>query len=141
MPAYQVAAGIPPSTNPGGRKRRGRPDVAGDTDPQSGYAVRVDGQNLVIGGTSAVAPLRAGLVALTNQKLGKPVGFLNVPLYASPTGKPSMRDIPSGNNGVCKAQAGWDACTGLGVPDGRKPIAALGTVNGQATILNFGLAT
>ncbi len=51
------------------------PDVAGDADPSTGYQVRVNGQNQVIGGTSAVAPLWAGLVALMNQQLGKPVGI------------------------------------------------------------------
>lgn len=127
VPAYQAGAGIPPSANPGGRRGRGVPDVAGDADPQSGYAVRVDGQNFVIGGTSAVAPLWAGLIALANQKLGKPVGFLNTALYTSPKVKATMRDIVLGNNGAYKAQVGWDACTGLGVPDGQKLIAALKT--------------
>lgn len=125
VPAYQAAANIPASANPGGRKGRGLPDVAGDADPQSGYAVRVDGKNFTIGGTSAVAPLWAGLVALANQKLGKPVGFLNPTLYTSTKVKATMRDITSGNNGAYKAQVGWDACTGLGVPDGQKLIAAL----------------
>ena len=37
---------------------RGVPDVSGDADPVTGYEVRVDGQNTVYGGTSAVAPLR-----------------------------------------------------------------------------------
>jgi kumamolisin len=125
VPSYQSTAGIPVSANPGGRKGRGLPDVAGDADPQSGYTVRVDGQNLVIGGTSAVAPLWAGLIALANQKLGKPVGFLNPLLYTSAKVKATMRDITSGNNGAYKAKVGWDACTGFGSPDGAKLIAAL----------------
>ncbi len=125
VPGYQAAAKIPPSVNAGGRRGRGVPDVAGDADPQSGYQVRVDGKNLVIGGTSAVAPLWAGLVALANQKLGKPAGFLNTALYTSPKVKAALRDITSGNNGAYKAGPGWDACTGLGVPDGQKLVAAL----------------
>jgi kumamolisin len=125
VPAYQASSNIPPSANPGGRRGRGSPDVAGDADPQSGYAVRVDGQKLVIGGTSAVAPLWAGLIALANQKLGKPVGFLNPVLYTSAKVRATMRDITSGNNGAYRAQVGWDACTGLGVPQGQKLIAAL----------------
>jgi kumamolisin len=125
LPAYQSSAGVPPSANPGGRKGRGLPDVSGDADPQSGYQVRVDGQDLVIGGTSAVAPLWAGLVALANQKLGKPLGFLNPLLYSSAKVRATMRDITSGNNGAYQAKAGWDACTGLGSPDGAKLIAAL----------------
>ena len=125
VPSYQASARIPPSANAGGHKGRGLPDVAGNADPQSGYAVRVDGQNLVIGGTSAVAPLWAGLIALLNQKLGKPVGFLNPLLYTSAKVKASLRDITSGDNGAYQAGPGWDACTGLGVPDGQKLLTAL----------------
>ena len=80
--------------------------------------MRVDGQNLVIGGTSAVAPLWAGLIALLNQKLGQPVGFLNPLLYGSLAGKGAFHDITSGNNGSYSAEPGWDACTGWGSPDG-----------------------
>ena len=76
-PAYQSAAGVPPSANKNHTKGRGVPDLAGDADPATGYVVRVDGQELVFGGTSAVAPLWAGLTALLNQKLGQRVGFLN----------------------------------------------------------------
>ena len=119
-PAYQGSVQIPP---PGGR---GVPDVAGDADPVSGYAVRVDGQNLVFGGTSAVAPLWAGLTALLNQKLGKPVGFLNPLIYGSLSGKGLFNDVTSGSNGAFTAAPGWDACTGWGSPNGAKLLAALG---------------
>ena len=81
---------------------------------------------MVIGGTSAVAPLWAGLVALLNQKLGKPVGFLNPLLYGSLAGKGRFRDITSGNNGSYAAGPGWDACTGWGSPIGSKLLAGLG---------------
>jgi len=125
-PAYQAHANLPPSANPGAKPGRGVPDIAGDADPVTGYQVRVDGQNTVIGGTSAVAPLWAGLVALWNQSLGKPVGFLNPWLYAtaeSTTG--AVHDITSGNNGAYHARPGWDACTGLGTADGAKLQGAL----------------
>ena len=98
VPGYQSATGIPVSANPGGHKGRGVPDVAGDADPATGYVVRVDGQEFVIGGTSAVAPLWAGLIALLNQKLGHPVGFLNPLIYGSLVGMGAFRDITSGNN-------------------------------------------
>ena len=100
--------------------------MAGDADPATGYAVRVDGQDFVIGGTSAVAPLWAGLVALLNQKLGHRVGFLNPLLYGPVAGTGSLRDITSGNNGGYTAKAGWDPCTGLGTPVGTKLLKALG---------------
>lgn len=125
LPAYQAKAGVPAGA--GGKTGRGVPDVAGDADPATGYEVRVDGQNFVIGGTSAVAPLWAGLVALMNQKLGHPVGFLNPLLYGSLHGKGVTHDITSGNNGSYSAKAGWDACTGWGSPDGAKLLKALGT--------------
>jgi kumamolisin len=122
-PAYQASAALPPSANPGGRVGRGVPDVAGDASPVSGYQVLVDGQRMVIGGTSAVAPLLAALVAQLNEQLKKPVGFLNPLLYAAPSSV--FRDITSGGNGAYAARPGWDACTGLGRPDGAALLAAL----------------
>jgi kumamolisin len=130
LPAYQKSANVPPIA--GGKKTgRGVPDVAGDADPNSGYRVRVDGQSMVIGGTSAVAPLWAGLVARMNQKLGKPVGYLNPILYGSLAGSGAFRDVVSGNNGSYAAGKGWDACTGWGSPVGTKLLAALGTTSGK----------
>lgn len=123
LPAYQAKAQVPGGS--GGKAGRGVPDVAGDADPATGYEVRVDGQSFVIGGTSAVAPLWAGLVALVNQGLGRPVGFLNPLLYGSLAGKGLMNDITVGNNGAFKAKAGWDACTGWGSPRGAALLKAL----------------
>ena len=125
-PAWQASANLPPSANPGAKPGRGVPDVAGDADPVTGYQVRVDGQNTVIGGTSAVAPLWAGLVALLNQSLGKPVGFLNPWLYTKAESiAGAIHDITSGNNGAYQARVGWSACTGWGSPDGAKIQVAL----------------
>ncbi|MEO8767138.1 MAG: S53 family peptidase [Nitrosospira sp.] len=126
IPAYQSKTGVPPSANPGGNVGRGVPDVAGDADPATGYQVRVDGQDLVIGGTSAVAPLWAGLIALLNQMLGHPAGFINPLLYGSIVGTGSFQDITSGSNGAYSARSGWDACTGWGSPNGMKLVDALG---------------
>jgi kumamolisin len=89
--------------------------VAGNADPQTGYDIRVDGTASVIGGTSAVAPLWAALLARLNQLSGKPAGLVNPKLYQAPG---TLRDITSGNNGDFAAAAGWDACTGLGSPNG-----------------------
>jgi len=107
---------------------RGVPDVSGDADPETGYAVRIDGTDTVIGGTSAVAPLWAGLIARINAATGKPVGFINSRLYASPT---AFRDITRGNNGDFAATPGWDACTGLGSPDGVQIEAVLRSTAGS----------
>jgi kumamolisin len=100
---------------------RGVPDVSGDADPETGYAVRVDGADTVIGGTSAVAPLWAALIARINASSGKPAGFVNPLLYANAA---ALRDVTSGNNGDFAAAVGWDACSGLGSPSG-KALAAL----------------
>ena len=95
------------------------PDVAGDADPNSGYRVVVDGQAQVIGGTSAVAPLWAGLFALINQAAGRPSGQPHAVFYANPG---AFRDTTSGDNKSNRigynAAKGWDACTGLGSPKG-----------------------
>jgi kumamolisin len=125
LPDWQSGAKVPPSINPERQVGRGVPDVSGNADPQTGYLVRVDGKQLTIGGTSAVAPLWAGLIALANQRLGKPTGYLNPLLYGLPTTADDLHDIRSGDNGAYSAGPGWDACTGLGTPDGTKLAALL----------------
>ncbi|HVN03144.1 MAG TPA: S53 family peptidase [Bryobacteraceae bacterium] len=124
LPSYQTSAGVPVSVNASRFAGRGVPDVAGDADPATGYEITVDGQSIVVGGTSAVAPLWAALVALLNQQLGKPVGFLNPQIYA-PAAQSGFRDITSGNNGAYSAASGWDACTGWGSPIGTALLAFL----------------
>ncbi len=125
VPDYQQNAGIPPSANSSKNVGRGVPDVAANADPATGYVVRVDGEDAVVGGTSAVAPLWAGLVALLNQSIGKPVGFLNPTLYGLDPQSGVFRDITEGNNGAYSAGPGWDACSGLGVAFGTKLLEAL----------------
>jgi len=122
LPSYQQTAKVPKAPN--GFVGRGVPDVAGDADPETGYNVVVDGQQTVIGGTSAVAPLWAGLLALINQSLGKNVGYVN-PLLYSANAQETFHDVTSGTNGDYSAGAGWDACTGLGTPDGAALVTAL----------------
>jgi kumamolisin len=131
LPSYQSSAGVPPSANPGGHVGRGVPDVAGDADPTTGYNTLVDGQSGVIGGTSAVAPLWAALIALINESIGKPVGFVNPSLYQNSSGGQDFNDITSGNNGAYSAGTGWDACTGLGSPIGTGVAVVLGATPEQ----------
>ncbi len=127
LPSYQQNAGVPalPTNQFVGR---GVPDVAGNADPTTGYDILVDGSSEVVGGTSAVAPLWAALIALLNQKLGKNLGFVNPTLYS--LGSAVFNDITSGNNddgglGYYSAGPGWDACTGLGSPNGAALLSAL----------------
>jgi len=122
IPAWQKASGVPPQPNTH-FAGRGVPDVAGDADPLTGYLTRVDGQDGVIGGTSAVAPLWAGLIALLNQQLGRRLGFVNLLLYQK--GASAFHDVTKGNNGHYDAGKGWDACTGLGSPNGAALAKAL----------------
>ena len=122
LPSWQVNAHVPASSTATGG--RGVPDVAGDSDPATGYQIRVDGQTFVIGGTSAVAPLWAGLVAVANQQLGTKVGYLQPAIYAAKAAS-AFNDITLGNNGAFKAGPGWDACTGLGTPITNKLIPLL----------------
>jgi kumamolisin len=119
LPAWQATAGVPAA--PAGGTGRGVPDVAGDADPNTGYQVLVDGQQEIIGGTSAVAPLWAALAARLTQSLGSSLGLVQTALYAGiEPGTPvaGLRDITVGNNGAYSAGPGWDACSGLGVPIG-----------------------
>ena len=126
LPSWQSGAGVPPSANPTHNVGRGVPDVAGDADPTTGYVTRVDGQPDVIGGTSAVAPLWAALIALINESIGKPAGFINPLLYQNAGKVADFNDITSGNNGAYSAGPGWDACTGLGSPVGSQVAAVFG---------------
>ena len=130
LPSWQANAGVPvsasgTSTTPG----RGVPDVAGNADPVTGYLVVVDGQQpQPIGGTSAVAPLWAGLIARLAQATGKRFGLLQPLIYAGVTpgtAAPGFNDIVDGNNGAYKAGPGWDACTGLGSPNGQALLTRL----------------
>ncbi|MCW3477487.1 S53 family peptidase [Limobrevibacterium gyesilva] len=120
VPAFQQGVNLPASVNDG-QHRRGVPDVAADADRDSGYLIVLNGQTLPIGGTSGVAPLWAGLTALINQAAPAPVGFFLPKLYQNPQ---ALRNITQGNNRPVNsnlgytAGAGWDACTGLGVPIG-----------------------
>jgi kumamolisin len=97
--------------------------VAANADPESGYQIRADGEDLVVGGTSAVAPLYAALTALAIARGGSPLGFINPRLYS--LGAAAFRDITSGNNGAYQAAAGWDPCTGLGSPKAAAVISSL----------------
>lgn len=117
LPAWQTGEGVPLSANPGSKVGRGVPDVSADADPETGYRILVDGQQIPVGGTSAVAPLWSGLLTLINQSIGKPVGYVNPVLYSS-TSRTGFSDVVKGTNGAYTACPGWDACTGWGSPIG-----------------------
>jgi kumamolisin len=125
VPDFQKDVKMPADANkPPGKAGRGVPDVAGNADPYTGYKVRVGGDDQVIGGTSAVAPLYSALTLRLNGALGHPVGYLNPILYKNGTGK-VFHDISSGNNNGYNAGPGWDATTGWGTIEGAELLKAL----------------
>lgn len=153
-PSYQKAAGLDPqSVNPGEKTGRGVPDVSAAADPKTGYIIRVNQEYKVAGGTSAAAPLWAGLIALINEKLKRRTGFLNPFLYkthwpdtskntakntVTHTVKHTFNSVKQGNNSILgvpgySAAQGWNACTGWGSPNGENLLEALENYNPSAT--------
>lgn len=149
VPPWQTGINKQPSVNPGHATGRGIPDIAGNASPYSGYYLFMYGQStqtLLItagagagsaygaeGGTSAVAPLYAGLVALLNAALGQPVGYLNPTLYKL-AGSAVFNQVVTGDNAYngapgYKAGPGWNACTGLGSLNGMALLQALHQVS------------
>jgi kumamolisin len=125
VPSWQERAGVPDSVNKGAGPGRGVPDVAGNADPDTGWLVGDGVRDRPFGGTSAVAPLWAALVAQLNQHLGSRAGFLN-PLLYEQLDRAVFNDVSKGTNGAYRARRGrWDACTGHGTPRGRALLDAL----------------
>lgn len=123
MPLWQIGA---PEVVSGGRMV---PDVAANADPDTGYEIVVGGQWQVVGGTSAVAPLYAGLFAAFGGLTvgGVRDGQIGSVLWGN---RACFVDITEGDNGEYKAEVGPDPCTGLGVPNG----AALARLFGVAPV-------
>jgi len=109
---------VPRSVNPPRRNGRGVPDVAANASPETGYRIPIGARGRVVGGTSAVSPLWAGLVARLNEAVGSSIGYINPLLYQRAAPRGCFRDVTDGNNGAYAAAAGWDACSGLGVAIG-----------------------
>lgn len=123
-PPWQTGHGVP--TRPDGFVGRGIPDVSAVADPTTHIDVFAGGQWGPASGTSAAAPLWAGLIARLNESLGTRVGYLNPLLYRLALAQPSITlDVIKGSNGAYVAGPGWDACSGVGSPDGKKLLAAL----------------
>ena len=121
-PDWQATAKVKLKTE---KRGRGVPDVSAKADIESGYSMRIAGQDITMGGTSAAAPMWAGLIARMNQKLGCRIGYLTPLLYQKNFSE-SFTDITKGRNGThFKAGPGWDPCTGWGTPNGKKLFAAL----------------
>ena len=116
IPSYQLGVNVP------GGKYRGVPDVAGNSDPATGWIIMIGGQFRPVGGTSAAAAMWSALIVCLSEILKNNVGFINPALYSL---EGWSRDVLSGNNGTYAARAGYDCCTGLGVPVGVKLLSLL----------------
>lgn len=129
-PAYQDGIDIPGTTQLSSTAFLGRlvPDIASDANPDTGVQVYLDdaqGEGLaVIGGTSAAAPVQAGMLAATLSSLDCPEGLgdIHAQLYANPA---DFTEITSGNNHYFQAGPGYNEVTGLGSPDWAKLAGAL----------------
>jgi kumamolisin len=120
-----------PTGSPASLTVRGVPDIAGNADPASGYSFYYSASNTFIsgvGGTSAVCPLMAGLIARLVQLSGTRIGYANPFFYANPA---AFYDVTSGENAAYvngyTCTTGWDAVTGLGVPIGTSLYKILNT--------------
>ncbi|WP_223632979.1 protease pro-enzyme activation domain-containing protein [Corallococcus sp. EGB] len=137
LPLYQQGMGVPDLVRSSWKNGafdvsrstgRGVPDVAANADLHTGYQIVFKGQQGVAAGTSAAAPMWAALIVRLNEALGERVGFLNPRLYTLVTeGEAVVRRITQGGNGAYFAseETLWNACTGLGTPDGEALLAGL----------------
>jgi subtilase family serine protease len=150
MPAYQAGAVPLADATWKGVARRAEPDLAMDADPQTGVTFAqtyVDGNgrrriiDSWIGGTSLATPLVAGVMALADQRSGRPHGFVNPALYRL-RGTSALNDVAGGHRSQAvlrnalapdgsivtrlrsldrdsslAAGPGWDPVTGLGSLD------------------------
>ena len=151
LPSYQTGLGLtatPYTTGPGTPQAltaRGAPDLAANSDPATGYRLFSGGTLYQYGGTSAAAPLIAGLISKINSNLSTRIGFINSKIY---TNSAAFSDVTVGNN-CCTglqstgwaATSGWDACTGLGSPIGTSIQALYATVATGAVYPNYLVGT
>jgi kumamolisin len=129
VPAFQLGTRLPVSLNDS-KLGRGVPDVAAAAAPINGYRIFLGGVEMIASGTSAVAPLWGAFIALLNAERGQALGFVNPYFYQAPN---LLKPITSGDNidavsglgYTAGPDPGWNACTGLGSPNGAAIIAAL----------------
>lgn len=127
LPRWQRESGVPMNLDTG-KAGRGVPDISTNASKSTGFPVRVGGSEVVIGGTSAGAPLYAGMMLNINAELAllgiKPVTPLNPWMYARAQSG-IFNDVSSGSNFGYEAKTGWDAVTGMGWVDGLKMLEAM----------------
>ena len=128
---------------PGIGDMRGIPDVAADGDPVTGIAVitsNAGGGYTLSGhaGTSASAPLWAGIIALADQYAHRHLGFVNPSIYQiarSSQYHQAFHDITAGSSNTAefppttitgyRPAPGWDPVAGWGSPDAQALVPLL----------------
>jgi len=125
-PSWQAAPVTPRKT----MRHEGRclPDVSANADPESGYRVYGFGAWHVGAGTSAAAPLWAGLLARINQMMGRPIGLFTPLLYRQVDAlvrSGAIRPVRTLEGSDALLRKGWNRHTGLGVPSGVELAAAI----------------
>lgn len=120
---YSLLYAAPPWQLGDPKAQRLVPDGAMNADPSTGYDVFVDGVEQTIGGTSAVAPMFAALIACLRGGGAKNLGLFNQQWYALPSS--AITDIVNGSNGTYHAGIGLDPCTGRGSPKGGQVLVGL----------------
>lgn len=152
MPGFQVKFGLGSSAS-----AREVPDVSAAADPATGYAIYCATAAcysigwLSVGGTSAAAPLWAGIVADANDylhqlgktRLGSATGMI-YGIAGSNQPYAAFHDVQVGSNLYYYAGPGYDLATGLGSPDGwnfARDAAAASPVSLSTGLVNFGPVT
>ncbi len=138
-PTYQTTFGVSGATDSKGTVHTGRavPDVSAMVAYNGFFLNGSTGINYSFVGTSCVAPLYAGLMAVMRSAVGRSLGPLNNLFYqlAGAANSPFLpvtfgnndSNDPSNDSPYFSASAGntWNACTGLGSVDGTKLLNAI----------------
>ena len=131
LPAYQLEV-AESGRNVASGVWRNAPDVAFNADPNTGFLINVYGGTYRVGGTSAAAPLWAGVLGLINAARAErgllPLGFFNPTLYrlaAKGDYAALFYDTLRGHNGRYQAGHGYDNVTGWGTPKVERVVSSM----------------
>ncbi len=138
-PWWQRDSNVPNNLDTG-KPGRGVPDISTNAAKATGFPVRVGGENMVIGGTSAGAPLYAGLMLNINSELAaaghNPITPLNPWMYANAKSG-IFQDVTTGSNHGYEAAKGWDPTSGLGWVDGQAMLESMKNYRNTANNIKF----
>ncbi len=133
VPPWQIGS-QPPLSVRTGRSGRGVPDVAAHAAREPGLLCRIDGHWVACGGTALATAVWAALLSRIRQAMAEignpPLGLVAPTLYR--LDQPGLFNDPAvggnettGHVGGYFSRYGWDACTGLGTPNGTALLSAI----------------